>query len=141
MAGKYGSTSFTASLEDGPGGTARAMVGHILSIGEIGIEALMERSDALNAAFEAQTPTGKKRVPPIEIEGFFDTTASTGPHVVFGTVDDGPQDDGREFIAVFGDSKTLTGDCRLSNYRLIPSNDGLTRFRATLTPTGTWTWS
>ena len=141
MAGKYGSASVSVTLEDGPGGTARDITNHILSMGGIKITSAMQRSDALGDSWEEHTPTGKRKLEPLTLEGFWDTTATTGPHVVLQAPDDGPQDDGRELVVIFGDSKTMTVDVRLVDYEVLATNSELTKFRSQLLPTGAATWS
>ena len=141
MAGKYGSASVTISLEDGPGGTARDITGFILTMGGIKITSNTQPSHAFGDSWEEHTPTGMRKGDPITLTGFWDTTATTGPHVVFIAPDDGPQDDGRELIVVFGDSTTLTCDVRLVSYSVIGQNGQLSEFEAVLQPTGAMTWS
>ena len=108
MAGKYGSQSITVSYDDGPGGSLQAVTNHILSMGGVKITSAMQLSHAFGDSAEESTPSGMIKVDPISLGGFWDTTASTGPHVVFGTPDDGPQDSTRTLVIVFGDSKTFT---------------------------------
>lgn len=141
MAGKYGSASITVTLEDGPGGTARAITGHVLTMGGIKITAELQDSDAFGDTWAESTPTGKKKLEPLDLTGHWDTTATTGPHVVLIAPDDGPQDDGRELVVVFGDSKTMTVDVRLASYEVLGKNGELTEFAAQLVPTGAAVWS
>ena len=141
MAGKYGSASVTVSLEDGPGGTPRAIGNHILTMGGVKITSILEKSTAFGDSWEESTPVGMKRLEPLTLEGLWDTTATTGPHVVLQAPDDGPQDDGRELVVVFGDAKTMTVDVRLESYEVLPQVGALTRFRAQLVPTGAAVWS
>ena len=141
MAGKYGSASVTVSLEDGPGGTARAITNHVLEIDGIEIESAMELSQAMGDSWEESTPSGMKKGADINLTGNWDTTATTGPHVVLKDVDDSPQDDGREMIIAFGDSKTCTFDVRLVKYKVLATVGKLTRFTALLRPTGAMTWA
>ena len=127
MAGKHGSTSVTVTLEDSPGGTART------------ITSGMQESTAYGDTFKKQLPTGVKEIAQITMSGFWDTTATTGSHVVFGTPDDGPQDDTRELVIVFGDSKTFTADCYLVSYEVMASPGSLTKFTAVLqVNSGVW---
>jgi hypothetical protein len=104
MAGRYGPASVTVSLEDAPGGTARDIHNFILNGITAKDIARMMQSDCLGDTWEEHIPTGKKAADPITLEGLWDTTATTGTHAVFGAVDDGPNDDGRELVVVFGDS-------------------------------------
>jgi hypothetical protein len=141
MAGKYGPADVTVALEDAPGGTTRAIQNFILNGISAKDIARMMQSDCLGDAWEEHVPTGKKAAAPITLEGLWDTTATTGTHAVLGSVDDGPEDDGRELIVVFGDSKTWTVDCRLAEYEVIASNDSVQRFSCLLQPTGAAVWS
>lgn len=141
MAGKYGSASITVTYDDGPGGTGRAVTNHILTMGGAKITSMTEASHAFGDSWEEHTPSGVKRMEPITLEGFWDTTATTGPHVVFGDPDDGPQDATRTLVLGFGDSKTLTVETYLTSYEVLGQVGQLTRFRAEIQPTGTATWA
>jgi hypothetical protein len=141
MAGKYGSASVTVTYDDGPGGTGRAVTDHILSMGGVKITSAMEESTAFGDSWREFTPSGMATLEPITLEGFWDTTATTGPHVVFLTPDDGPQDSTRTLVAVFGDSKTMTVETRLMSYEVVAQVGQLTRFRAELQPTAAAVWS
>lgn len=141
MAGKYGSASITFTYDDAPGGTGRDMTAHITSFGGIKVEQLTEMTMPFGTAYEAHTPVGIQRVPDVQVEGHFDTTATTGPHVVFGTPDDGPQDTTRTLVVVFGDSKTFTIETRLADYEVLGQNGNLTKYRATIRQAGLGAWS
>ena len=60
---------------------------------------------------------------------------------MLGTVDDGPQDDGRQLVAVFGDSKTFTVDVRLATSEVVASMGSIQTIVAELIPTGAGVWS
>lgn len=141
MPGKYGSASVTIQYDAAPGGTLTNMTAHILTIGGVKKEALTEETSPFGTVNEAHTPTGKTRVPDISIEGLFDTTVTTGPHVVFGTPDDDPQDATRTLQIVFGDTKTFTMETRLVDYEVVAQNGAITRYRATIRQAGDGVWS
>ncbi len=141
MAGKYGPASVTIALEDSPGGTTRAMAGFVLSGIDIGHEAETAETTGFGVAFREHTPTGMNKHDDIELLVTWDTTATTGTHAVFGTVDDGPQDVGRELIVVFGDGKTYTIDVRLVKYTIGIALDNIQTATVTLRPTGIGAWS
>lgn len=138
---KFGSSSVTITYDDGPGGTGRAVTGFVLTAGGVKITSVMEASHAFGDAWEEHTPVGLKRMEPLTLEGHWDTTATTGPHVVFIAPDDDPADNTRTLVMVFGDSKTMTVETRLVSYEVQAVNGNLTRFRAEILPTGTATWS
>ena len=141
MAGKYGPASVTVTLEDGPGGTARALTNFILEGISAKTSSQMMETTALGDSFTEQTPTGLKTVEPITLTCIWDTTGTTGTHAVLGTVDDGPQDDGRQLVAVFGDSKTFTVDVRLATSEVVASMGSIQTIVAELIPTGAGVWS
>jgi hypothetical protein len=141
MAGRYGPSSVTCTLEDAPGGTARALTAFITGGLSIVLGSEMQEITALGDSAKAFAPIGLKTSEVITIEGLWDTTGTTGSHVVLNAVDDGPQDDTRELVAVFGDSKTATVQCRLQSYTVSASMDGVQSFSADLQPTGAVVWS
>jgi hypothetical protein len=141
MAGKYGPASVTVTLEDGPGGTARNLQNFILEGISVKTSSLTADTTALGDSFEEHTPVGVRRVEPITLTCIWDTTGTTGTHVIFNAVDDGPQDDTRELVVVFGDSKTFTVGTRLTSYEVIAQNGNIQTCVAELLPTGAGVWS
>lgn len=141
MAGKYGSQSVTIQISDGPGGTLRTITNYVLSMGGVKITSNMEASHAFGDSWEENLPVGMGKLEPMTLEGHWDTTATTGPHVVFIAPDDGPQDAVRQLVVVFGDSKTMTVNCYLASYEVLAQVGALTRFRAELIFTGQPVWS
>jgi hypothetical protein len=141
MAGKYGSGSITITYDDGPGGTGRVVTGHIEDMSGAKITSVMQATAAFGDTWDEHTPVGRKRMEQITLKGKWDTTATTGPHVVFLDPDDGPQDSTRTLVLVFGDSKTLTVETYLVSYEVRGVNGSLTEFEAVIQPTGTATWS
>ena len=141
MAGKYGPASCTVTLEDSPGGTARALTNFILEGISVKQTSILQDTTALGDSFEEQTPTGTKRTENISLTCIWDTTGTTGTHAILGTIDDGPQDDGRQLVVVFGDSKTYTVDVRLMSSEVVAANGAIQTMVAELVPTGTGAWS
>ena len=141
MPGKYGSASVAVSYDDSPGGTLRDVSAHVLTIGGIKIEQINEQTNPFGTAFESHTPVGVQRFPDVTIEGLFDTTATTGPHVVFGTPDSNPQGSTRTLTFTPGDAKTCTVETRLVDYEVIAAPGSLQRFRATVRQAGLAAWT
>lgn len=141
MAGKYGAGSVTVTYDDAPAGTGRVVTNHILEMGGIKITSALESSHAFGDLWEESLPSGLAKLEDITLGGFWDTTATTGPHVVFLAPDDGPQDGTRTLVVVFGDGKTMTVETYLMSYEVIGNNGALTKFSATLRPTGAAVWS
>mgnify|MGYP003674825663 CR=1 FL=1 len=141
MAGKYGPASVSVTLEDAPGGTARALTNFIIEGVSAKLTALTTETTALGDSFEEHTPIGVKRVEPITLTLVWDTAATTGTHVVLNLVDDGPQDDTREMVIIWGDSKTFTVGTRLTSFEVIAQNGNIQTCVAELLPTGAGVWS
>ena len=140
--GKQSSTAVTVSLTDS-GGTPRTITSFIMQMGGAKINVAMQDSTAFGDAWTKMNPTGMRSVSPIPVSGDFDTTGTTGPHVVLNPVDADalPNATARALVIVFGDSKTFTVSVRISDYEVIPTTGKLTQFKATLTPTGSGVWS
>lgn len=143
MAGKYGSADVTITYDDAPGGTGRAITNFVMNLGGVKIVVDLQSSEAFGDAWKEFVPTGVRSVPPIPVSGLWDTTGTTGPHVVLNPVDGdaSPNASTRTLVIVFGDSKTFTVETRLADYEVTPSNGKLTEFKATIQPTGSGVWS
>lgn len=141
MSGKYGSKDITVSLDDAPGGTLRVITNHVMEMGGIAIESDMELSAAFGDVYDEHTPSGRKRIPEITIGGFWDTTATTGPHAVMQDPDDDPNDATRTLTVVVGDSKTMTVEGRLRRYEVLGTDGKLTKFAAIFLPSGSGVWT
>jgi hypothetical protein len=145
-AGKHGSAEFTISCDDAPGGTLRAITPYVTSIGGIKITAATQVTTAFGDTWTKNSPTGIKKVEAIKIGGFFDDTATVGPHVVFLTPDttiyDGTTATSRTLTVVVANTpKTFTVEVLLTSYTVMGKNGNLTEYEAELLPTGTGTWS
>ncbi len=138
--GMHGPAEVSVSLENAPGGTPKDIHNFILNGITAKDIARMMQSDALGDVWEEHIPTGKKAAEPITLEGLWDTTATSGTHAIMKDVDDDPNDDGRELVVTFGDSKTWTVDVRLTSYAVVASNDSVQKFIAELQPTGAAVW-
>jgi hypothetical protein len=144
-AGKHGSTEITITVDDAQGGTGRAVTPYVTTISGIKITAISQVITAFGDTFEKNSPTGVKKIDPITLGGFFDDTATVGPHVVFLTPDvtiyDGTTATSRTVVIVFGNSKTFTVEALLTSYDVMGKNGNLTEYQAVLTPTGSGAWS
>lgn len=139
--GKQGSAQITISYDDGPGGTLRAITPYVREIGGIKAEQINQESHPFGVANMANTPVGVQQVPDIAIHGFFDTTATVGPHVVFLTPDSDPNGATRTFTFVAGDSKTFNMETRLKSYEVLGKNGNLTEYEAVIVQAGAGAWS
>lgn len=140
-AGKHSSSEVSIQYDASPGGSLTPVTQSILTMSGIKIEAPQQLSHAFGDAWEESTPTGMRRVPPITVTGFFDDTASTGPHVIFKDPDYDPQAATRTLVVGFGNSVTFTVETRLVSYEVLGKNGNLTEFAAVIQPTGSAAWS
>lgn len=139
MAGKYGSSSVTITIDDSQGGTGRAVTANVTSLGGVKIVAHNTASTAYGDTVVKQLPTGLKEYPDLDVEGWFDTTATTGTHAVFSSPDIDPNGSTRTIVIVFGDSKTWTAEGFLKEYEVLAQVNNLTKFRAKLSQnSGAW---
>lgn len=138
--GKFGPGSVTLYIEDSPGGTTKAI--HNFILGGFSARDISEMMDTtgLGDTWRERTPVGMLDSPTVTLEGWWDSTATSGSHAILGTVDDGPQDDGRELVLTLGDSKTWTRDYRISEYEVKVDTGSIHKFSCVLTPTGAAVW-
>ena len=141
-AGRFGPSSVTVTLEDGPGGTARNIENFLLNgISAKDMSEMMETT-ALGDSWKERVPIGIRDSAEITLDGMiWDTTATTGTHAIFLAIDDGPQDDGRELVIIFGDSKTWTRDVRLAEMEVRAITTEIQKISARLVATGAAVWS
>jgi hypothetical protein len=139
-AGKHGSSEITISYDDGPGGTPRTVTPFVLTMGAVKITSNMQANTPFGATVEAMLPTGVSKIDPMTLHGFWDDTATTGPHTVFLTPDTSPQASTRTLAIVFGNSKTWTSEGFLVSYAVLGKHGNLTEFEAVLQQnSGAWT--
>ena len=140
MPGKYGSASITVAYDDGPGGTLRTITSFVLQMGGVKLTSNMQGATAYGDTYEKMLPTGMSKIDQITLSGLWDTTATTGPHVVFIAPDTSPQASTRTLTVVFGDGKTWTSEGYLVSYQVTGSVGALTAFEAVLQQnSGAWT--
>lgn len=143
MAGKYGSPSVTITYDDAPAGTPRIVTGFVMELGGAKIVVATESSHAFGDAWNKHVASGMRSVPDIPVSGFFDTTATTGPHAVFRVTDADVDPNGgtRTLAVVYGDGKTFTVETLLAEYEVAGQNGNLTKFKAVIRPSGAAVWS
>ncbi len=140
MAGKYGSASAAVTIDD-HGGTPRIITAHVLTIAGMKITQITEENSPFGVAYEQNTPVGKQKFGPVTIHGNYDTSATTGPHVVFSTLETTPQDSTRTLVIAPGDGKTLTVEVYATEYELIMTDGKLTGYTATVVQAGLAVWA
>src|SRR5438876_611007 len=139
-AGKHGSAETSIVLDDS-GGTPRTITNYVLTMGALKITAHNQPSTAYGDSWEEILMTGVKKGEPIQLGGFFDDTATSGPHVVMGVPDSSPQASTRTLTVVVGNSVTFTAEGYITSYEVLAKVGSLTEFAAMYHPTGSVAWS
>ena len=129
-AGKHGSSEITIAYDDGPGGTLRTITSFVLTMGAIKLTSNMQANTPYGATVEAMLPTGVSKIDQVTLHGYWDDTATTGPHVVFIAPDTSPQASTRTLTIVFGNSKTWSSEGYLVSYAVLGKAGNLTEFDA-----------
>lgn len=142
-AGKHGSPEITFSIDDAPAGTPQTMTNYLLTIGGAKIENVSQPSHAFGDSWAEMLATGFARVPAITVTGYFDDTATTGPHTVFQvkTADRSPTAGTRTVAIGFGNSTSFGGEAIMASYEVLGKNGALTEFAAVIQPVGAWAWT
>lgn len=129
----YSSKDFSVQIKD-HGGTLRTIGGAGLrSVGNIGVEAIIQESTAFGSAWATYLSTGIKKLAAIVIGGFYDDTAVSGLDVLFAGFE-GDLRTGTVFT--YGSTKTSTVDTLVSKYERMPKINAETEVQVTLQPTG-----
>ncbi len=140
---KHSPSEVTVTFDDAPGGTPRIITPYVTSIGGLAIELITQQTNPFGVTTESHTPVGITKVPDIAIGGFFDDTASVGPHVVFQitSTDWAPASVGRVLVILAATSKTFTITVHLVKYEVGLKKDGLTEYTALVRQKSTGVWS
>ncbi len=140
MSGKYGSASAAVTCDD-HGGSPQTITSHVLTIGGLKITQITEENSPFGVAYEKNTPTGKQKFGPVTLHGNWDTSATSGPHVMFSTMETTPQDSTRTLVIAPGDSKTLTCEVYCTEYEVILTDGKLTGYTVQLMQAGLAAWA
>jgi len=143
MAGRYGSSSVTITYDNAPSGSGQIVTNFIMELGGAKIVVENESAEAFGDSWREFAAVGMRSSPDIAVSGHWNTTATTGPHVVFnpGANDADPNQGTRTLVIVFGDSKTFTVETMLAEYEVAGTVGALTKFNAVIRPTGAAAWS
>ncbi len=108
-----------------------SMKAHILDDVTLGIEVGTEEATAFGDEWEKHISTGIKRGDPITVGGHYDDTASTGPDAKLNTLGTTVA-----IVITWGGTKTSTFDAIVKRYERLAKVGEMTRYVATLQPTG-----
>jgi len=140
---KHSPSEVVITIDDAPGGTPRVITPYVTSIGGIGVESITEQTNPFGVTSEEHTPIGITKTADIPISGFFDDTATVGPHVVFQVeaADISPASVGRVLAIVAATGKTFTITVHLVKYEVQLENNGLTKYQALVRQKSTGVWT
>lgn len=111
---------------------------YVMTINDFTVEQALEEVHALGDNWEEWLVVGVGKVGAIEIGGIYDDTASTGPDAKFanrvGT--EGPSTAAKTLEITWGGTKTSSVSTHLIKYTRKADRNGLTKWSASLQPTG-----
>lgn len=136
---KYGSGSVTVTMDDS-GGSARVITPYVNTMGGLKIETITQEINPFGGTAEKPNSVGVYKSITIPIGGFFDDTATVGPHVVFGTISSTVAAASRTLVVVTGGG-TYTVEVIVTGYEVLPKTGALTEYVATLQTVAVGAWS
>lgn len=122
---------------DNAGGSLVDITQHVLTINDVDIESVLEEVHTLGDSWEESLPIGVGKVAPVELSGLYDDVASTGPDALFaGRVPETPASATRTLKITWRSGKTTSVETYLVSYKRTADRNALTKYTATLQPTG-----
>ena len=135
---KYGQADADIKIDISDGGALTSIKAYVDTINGVKVFKPTEQSDTFGDSWEEALQTGIRRLDPIEIEGFYDDTASTGPDAVL-NVAAVTHAATRTLEVTYGSTKKSTVEVWITSYERLFSRGRLTRYKAVLQPTGSVT--
>lgn len=133
---KYGSSSIVIEIDSTEGGTLSDISQYVQTINGVEVEAILQESHSFGDSWFEHLATGMRKMNPVVLGGFYDDTATTGPNAIFINVQDSPADATRTLKITWGGTKTTTVEVWIQKYTRQATRNELTRFEATLQPSG-----
>ena len=127
---KYGSDQLTIEF-DNAGGMLVDMTAHVTEINGLSVQAVLEESTPFGASWEESLYSGVKLADDVELTGFYDDTATTGPDAMFNAL--GAT---RTLKLTWGGAKTSQVEAIIAQYDRNPAVKESTKYTVTLKPTG-----
>ncbi len=110
---------------------------YVMTINDVSVEQAVEEVHSLGDAWEEYLNVGVGKIGAIELGGLYDDTASTGPDALFKiTTPAGPATAGKVLVITWGGSKTTTVTVFKTKYTRKADRNGITKYTATLQPSG-----
>jgi hypothetical protein len=130
---QYSSASVIFKMDD-TNGDQRTITSFLRSIGNISIEAIIQEATVFGASWATYVSTAIKKGAAITLGGFYDTTVTSGPDVLFA----GHEGETRAGCEItYGGGKTTTFDVIIQKFERLPKLGAMTEYSVTLQPTGT----
>ena len=127
---KYGSDQLTIEF-DNAGGMLVDMTAHVTEINGLSVQAVLEGSTPFGASWGEALYSGVKLADDVELTGFYDDTATTGPDAMFNAL--GAT---RTLKLTWGGAKTSQVEAIIAQYDRNPAVKESTKYTVTLKPTG-----
>jgi hypothetical protein len=124
---------------DNAGGTLVDISQYVQSLGGVDIENIVEETHTFGDSWEESTPIGIGKLGAIEVAGLYDDTANTGPNALFASqLPTDPNSNTRTLKIVWGPTNATYSSFEtiLVKFNRQPDRSALTKFSATLQPTG-----
>lgn len=135
-AGKHNSSEISFELDVSDGGAqSSGFVQYITRIGDLEVNKGTVTSTPFGVSASEYLLGVIKDYPAFTIEGFYDDTAASGPNAIL----NGTHAATRTFTFGLGNSKSVSGECWITNYKRTTAVGEYHGFSATLQPTGTIT--
>lgn len=130
---QYSSADLIIQVKDNSG-SLKTITTFVRSVGSLSIEAILQESTTFGVGWQSFVSTLIKKMAAITLGGFFDTTAVSGPDVLFSGYEGNTR---TGCVITLGGGKTLTFDAIIQKYERLPKLGAETEYQVTLQPTGT----
>lgn len=132
----YNSTNIKFEYDVTSGGALADYTADVDKIGNQPIKNNMKENTPFGTAYPTKSPTGLIVWPPFDVEGEFNDDAAKACMILRGARADKTL---RTVKLTFGGTKTISSECYISAFEVIPQVDAVSRFKATIDPSGTVT--
>ena len=132
----YGPSSVTIAY-DNAAGSPVDITQYVMTVNEIVVEQINEERHPFGTSWETYLPVGVGKMGPIELDGLYDDTASSGPDALFANrVPETPASNTRTLTITFGSTKKVSVETYLVSYNRTVDRNKITSYKAKLQPTG-----
>jgi hypothetical protein len=129
---KYGSADLVFKIDVSDGGALQDMSQHVDTVNGFKVSRLTQESHTFGDSWVEHLFAGVRQANDLTIEGFYDDTVTTGPDAVL----NGTHTVTRTVEITYGSTKKSTFEAWIVDYERKPTRGELTRYTATLRPSG-----